>query len=78
VRVSDSGPGLTPEQARAAFEPYFSTKETGLGLGLALTRKIVHDHGGSIELASGTGGGTTAEIVLPVRPPAAAAARASA
>jgi signal transduction histidine kinase len=78
LSVQDSGPGLTPEDARAAFEPYFSTKETGLGLGLALTRKIVTDHGGSIELSSAAGQGTTAEIVLPLRPPPGAAARASA
>jgi signal transduction histidine kinase len=66
VRVSDTGHGMTPEAVEAAFEPYFSTKETGLGLGLALTRKIVSDHGGSITLTSAPAEGTQAEILLPV------------
>jgi nitrogen fixation/metabolism regulation signal transduction histidine kinase len=43
---------MSPEDVRAAFEPYFSTKDAGLGLGLALTRKILSDHGGSITLES--------------------------
>jgi signal transduction histidine kinase len=66
--VADTGHGMTPEQRESAFEPYFSTKDTGLGLGLALTRKIVEDHGGRIELASEPGHGTTARIVLPLAP----------
>lgn len=74
VSVRDSGTGLTPEHARSAFEPYFSTKETGLGLGLALTRRIVTDHGGTIELTSAAGQGTTAQIALPLAPPSTTAA----
>ena len=57
---------MTTEEVRAAFEPYFSTKETGLGLGLALTRKIVDDHGGSIDLASTRGRGTCARLRFPL------------
>jgi signal transduction histidine kinase len=66
VSVRDNGRGMSAEDVRAAFEPYFSTKETGLGLGLALTRKIVSDQGGSIELESAPGRGTTARIALPL------------
>jgi signal transduction histidine kinase len=66
VTMVDSGHGMTPDEIRTAFEPYFSTKETGLGLGLALTRKIVEDHGGSITLESEPGKGTTARIALPL------------
>jgi two-component system, NtrC family, sensor histidine kinase AtoS len=66
VTVTDTGSGMSPEEVRAAFEPYFSTKETGLGLGLALTHKIVSDHGGSITLESTPGRGTTAVITLPL------------
>jgi signal transduction histidine kinase len=63
--VADSGHGMTPDEIKTAFEPYFSSKETGLGLGLALTRKIVEDHGGAITLESAPGRGTTARVVLP-------------
>lgn len=66
VTVSDTGRGMTPEETRSAFEPYYSTKEAGLGLGLALTHQIVTDHGGSIGLSSQPGQGTTARLVLPV------------
>lgn len=66
VEVSDTGHGMPPDAVRAAFEPYFSTKDTGLGLGLALTRKIVEDHGGSIALDSEPGRGTTVRIMLPL------------
>ena len=67
VTVSDTGRGMSPEEARAAFEPYYSTKEAGLGLGLALTHQIVTDHGGSIGLTTQAGQGTTARLVLPGR-----------
>jgi signal transduction histidine kinase len=66
ITVTDTGRGMSPEDVRAAFEPYFSTKDAGLGLGLALTRKILADHGGSIALDSAPGRGTTARIVLPL------------
>jgi signal transduction histidine kinase len=65
VEVSDTGHGMTPEAVRSAFEPYYSTKDTGLGLGLALTRKIVEDHGGAIALDSAPGRGTSVRITLP-------------
>ncbi len=72
VTVRDTGHGMSPEEIAAAFEPYFSTKDTGLGLGLALTRKIVEDHGGKIGLESEPGRGTTARITLPLLPHPAA------
>jgi len=70
VLVSDSGVGMSPRAAASAFEPYFSTKEAGVGLGLALVRRIVEGHGGQVALDSTPGGGTTVRLVLPVRPPA--------
>jgi signal transduction histidine kinase len=67
VGVRDSGKGMTAEEIRAAFEPYFSTKDTGLGLGLALTHKIVTDHGGRVVIESEPGKGTTVRLRLPIR-----------
>jgi signal transduction histidine kinase len=66
IDVQDTGHGMTPEAVKSAFEPYFSTKETGVGLGLALTHKIISDHGGTIVLESAPGQGTLARIVLPL------------
>ena len=68
VSVKDTGQGMTPEAVHSAFEPYFSTKDAGLGLGLALTHKIVTDHGGAITLESAPGQGTRARITLPLAP----------
>jgi len=74
VTVRDSGLGMSVEDIQSAFEPYFSTKDTGFGLGLALTKKIVSDHGGTIVLESAPGHGTTARITLPLVADRAAAA----
>jgi signal transduction histidine kinase len=73
VLVSDTGVGMSPEAASIAFEPYFSTKETGVGLGLALVSRIVEGHGGEVALESAPGQGTTVRLLLPVRDPAALA-----
>jgi signal transduction histidine kinase len=71
VLVSDTGVGMSAEATAIAFEPYFSTKETGVGLGLALVRRIVEGHGGRVELDSTPGHGTSVRLLLPVRPPGA-------
>jgi signal transduction histidine kinase len=70
--VSDTGVGLTADAAAHALEPYFSTKEAGVGLGLALVRRIIEGHGGTIELDSTPGRGTTVRLRLPKRAPAEA------
>lgn len=62
VIVRDNGPGLTAEQARRIFEPFFTTKTKGTGLGMAIAKRIVEAHGGSI--AVGPPGGRGAEIVV--------------
>jgi signal transduction histidine kinase len=64
--VEDDGPGMTEEQQRRAFEPYFTTKATGTGLGLALVKQAVSDVGGSIELNSTFGVGTRFTVALPL------------
>jgi signal transduction histidine kinase len=71
VLVSDTGMGMSPEAAAIAFEPYFSTKETGVGLGLALVSRIVEGHGGRVALDSVPGQGTCVRLLLPVRAPIA-------
>jgi signal transduction histidine kinase len=66
LTVSDTGRGMTGEERDKIFEPFYSSKKGGSGLGLPLTRQIVLDHGGSIEVASEKGVGTTFEIALPL------------
>jgi len=65
VQFQDTGVGIAPEHLSRVFEPYFTTKEVGIGLGLALTKQILEQHGASIELTSEMGKGTIARIRLP-------------
>jgi nitrogen fixation/metabolism regulation signal transduction histidine kinase len=65
VDITDTGPGIPPENISKVFEPYFSTKETGTGLGLAIVKKAIDDHGGTITVTSKQGEGTTFTITLP-------------
>ncbi len=71
VSFHDTGCGIARPDLERIFEPYFSTREAGVGLGLAITRRIVQDHGGEIRVDSEPGEGTTFRIDLPVRGPAA-------
>ena len=65
VRVRDSGPGIGPADIGKIFDPFFSTKARGTGLGLALVQQIVVDHGGQIEVESAPGRGTTFTMAFP-------------
>ena len=65
VTFADSGPGITTEPVDQIFEPYVSTKETGLGLGLAICRRIVDAHGGQITGGNGPTGGAVFTVGLP-------------
>ena len=65
VRFTDSGPGIPPEHIERIFEPFFSAREGGTGLGLASAYGIVKNHGGSITVKSARGKGSTFEIYLP-------------
>jgi len=71
LEVSDTGSGIPEEAQRRLFEPFFTTKPQGegSGLGLSLCRSIVEGHGGSIQVASQSGHGTTVCITLPVTVP---------
>jgi signal transduction histidine kinase len=66
VAVRDSGPGIAPENAGRLFQPYFTTKKNGTGLGLFVTQKLVADHGGTVEFSSRPGEGTVFSVRLPV------------
>ncbi len=65
LEVSDDGAGMTPEVLARIWEPYFTTKETGTGLGLVTVRSIVDDNGGTIGVVSVPGEGTTFVVRLP-------------
>jgi signal transduction histidine kinase len=76
IRISDTGVGMTEEVRRRCLEPFFTTKgDRGTGLGLAMVYGIVQRHGGSIDIESEVGRGTTFIIRLPVRAAAGGAAR---
>ena len=65
VRVRDNGPGIHPDVVDNIFDPFFSTKEKGTGLGLALSKRVVDAHGGSMEVESNTESGTEFVLVFP-------------
>ena len=58
IEIEDTGVGIPPGDADRVFNPFFTTKDGGTGLGLALTHKIIEDHGGSIDFRGAAGGGT--------------------
>jgi signal transduction histidine kinase len=62
VRVLDNGPGIDAETQRKVFDPFYTTKKSGTGLGLALSKKVVDAHGGTLEVESSPAHGT--EFVL--------------
>lgn len=66
VCVRDNGSGISPEFQDRLFQPYFTTKKHGTGLGLFVTRKLILDHGGSVDFVSSPGVGTTFTIRLPL------------
>ncbi len=68
VVVRDSGVGIPAEDLSRIFEPYFTTKTKGTGLGLALVRQTIHDHGGTISVSSEPGRGTAFTVTIPLAP----------
>jgi len=67
TRISDNGPGIKPEHRDKVFAPFFTTKSSGSGLGLAVAWKLIKAHGGEIILGDNSGAGTTFHILLPAR-----------
>ncbi|MCI0333746.1 MAG: HAMP domain-containing histidine kinase [Planctomycetes bacterium] len=73
LEVADSGPGLTEEQKRKAFEPFYSTKQNGTGLGLAIVYHVAEAHGGTVTAMNCPEGGAAFTIKIPRRSMRAAA-----
>lgn len=67
ISFTDTGPGIPAEHIGRIFEPYFTTKDSGSGLGLMIVQRIVREHGGTIEVESHVGRGTTFRIKLPLQ-----------
>ncbi len=65
VAIRDSGPGMSKETLDRIFDPYFSTKDSGTGLGLPIAKKIIEEHGGTIRVEGEPGKGTTVTVELP-------------
>ncbi len=66
VKISDTGTGITEENRRKLFSPFFTTKRNGTGLGLAITYRIIENHHGMIDVTSEPGRGTTFAVKIPV------------
>jgi signal transduction histidine kinase/DNA-binding response OmpR family regulator len=66
IAVHDTGPGISPDEAAKIFEPFYTTKATGTGLGLAVSYGIIQRHGGRITVNGAPGAGTTFTITLPL------------
>ena len=69
ISVADTGGGIPQEQINRIFEPFYTTKKSGSGLGLMIVQRIVRAHGGRIELESRAGRGTTFRVWLPLHEP---------
>ncbi len=65
VTIADTGVGISEEKAARIFTPFFTTKSKGLGLGLALTKRVIEEHGGKVDFRSTEGAGSTVTILLP-------------
>jgi signal transduction histidine kinase len=66
VCVRDNGPGMSPEQRRRIFEPFYTTKARGTGLGMAIAQRIIEAHQGTIQVGNSLNVGAEIVITLPV------------
>ena len=72
IAVGDTGPGIPTEMLANVFDPFFSTKPNGMGMGLAISRTIVEAHGGQLWAENNNGDGATLRFTLPLAEEAAA------
>ena len=66
ITISNTGEAIRPEDIPSLFEPFFSTKPGGTGLGLAVSQKIIQEHGGDLRVISSTARGTSFAVTLPI------------
>jgi two-component system sporulation sensor kinase A len=66
LEIADTGTGIPPEVLARVWEPFFSTKADGNGLGLSICRSILRELGGALDIASSPGAGTTVTLTVPV------------
>jgi len=69
LEVNDRGPGIPKEMKSSIFEPFFTGRTHGIGIGLAVVKRIIEDHGWSIDVTSREGSGTTFQVCIPISPP---------
>jgi signal transduction histidine kinase len=67
VSIRDTGCGIPKENFKKLFDPYFTTKARGFGLGLSIVERIAQEHGGKIEVASELGNGATFSLTFPIK-----------
>jgi signal transduction histidine kinase len=67
ISISDTGKGISQDDLPFIFDPFFSTKASGVGMNLAKAKKIITDHGGYITVESKTGKGTTFNVSVPIK-----------
>ena len=68
IAISDTGPGISPEELSKVFDPFYTTKTTGTGLGLSVSYGIIQDHHGTVDVQSAPGKGTTFVLAFPAAP----------
>jgi signal transduction histidine kinase len=69
IDIADAGPGIPPDIREKIFEPFFTTNHRGGGLGLAIARRTLELHGGTVRVTCPPEGGTVMTLDLPLRPP---------
>jgi signal transduction histidine kinase len=67
IQISDSGPGVPQEIRDKIFDPYFTTKHEGTGIGLSLCHRIINDHGGTLTVADSHLGGAEFRVEIPIQ-----------
>jgi len=68
IAVADTGPGIAPEVRDRLFSPFVTTKPGGMGVGLAISRAVVEEHGGALRCTPNPGGGSVFRVLLPLIP----------